>query len=154
MAAAQRSDQEDGLLVIGAGFGRTGTASLKSALEMLLGAKCYHMTGFPEFEHSLFLTLSLSLCLSLSLYLSISLYLSLSLSVCLSLSLSLSLSLPPLFILLSLGKQELLISFSHTHTHTTTEVIANDKKTNGMHTKVWHDIGTGKLPVVSFHFFF
>lgn len=31
------------LRVIGAGFGRTGTASLKLALEKLLGAPCYHM---------------------------------------------------------------------------------------------------------------
>ena len=30
--------------VIGAGFGRTGTASLKIALETLLGAPCYHMS--------------------------------------------------------------------------------------------------------------
>ena len=29
--------------VIGAGFGRTGTASLQSALEQLLGGACYHM---------------------------------------------------------------------------------------------------------------
>lgn len=32
------------LKVIGAGFGRTGTASLKLALETLLGGPCYHMT--------------------------------------------------------------------------------------------------------------
>ncbi len=32
------------LKVIGAGFGRTGTASLKLALEMLLGEPCYHMS--------------------------------------------------------------------------------------------------------------
>lgn len=32
------------LKVIGAGFGRTGTASLKLALEMLLKAPCYHMS--------------------------------------------------------------------------------------------------------------
>ncbi len=32
------------LKVIGAGFGRTGTASLKIALETLLGGPCYHMT--------------------------------------------------------------------------------------------------------------
>lgn len=31
------------LRVIGAGLGRTGTASLKEALELLLGAPCYHM---------------------------------------------------------------------------------------------------------------
>lgn len=29
--------------IVGAGLGRTGTASLKSALEYLLGAPCYHM---------------------------------------------------------------------------------------------------------------
>ena len=29
--------------VIGAGFGRTGTSSLQSALQELLGGKCYHM---------------------------------------------------------------------------------------------------------------
>lgn len=32
-----------GLKVIGAGFGRTGTRSLKSALEILGCGKCYHM---------------------------------------------------------------------------------------------------------------
>lgn len=32
------------LQVIGAGFGRTGTASLKNALELLLGRRCYHMS--------------------------------------------------------------------------------------------------------------
>ncbi|MCR9279914.1 MAG: hypothetical protein NXH85_18295 [Pseudomonadaceae bacterium] len=32
------------LKVIGAGFGRTGTASLKMALELLLDAPCYHMS--------------------------------------------------------------------------------------------------------------
>ncbi|MEO1101543.1 MAG: sulfotransferase family protein [Pseudomonadota bacterium] len=32
------------LKVIGAGFGRTGTASLKLALETLLGGPCYHMS--------------------------------------------------------------------------------------------------------------
>src|SRR5579862_1539933 len=31
------------LQVIGAGIGRTGTNSLKVALEMLLGGPCYHM---------------------------------------------------------------------------------------------------------------
>ena len=31
------------LEVIGAGFGRTGTASTKAALEILLGRPCYHM---------------------------------------------------------------------------------------------------------------
>lgn len=32
-----------GIRVIGAGFGRTGTSSLKDALEWLLGGRCYHM---------------------------------------------------------------------------------------------------------------
>jgi hypothetical protein len=32
-----------GLQVVGAGLGRTGTTSLKQALERLLGAPCYHM---------------------------------------------------------------------------------------------------------------
>jgi hypothetical protein len=35
--------------VVGAGLGRTGTASLKAALERLLGGRCYHMT--EVFEH-------------------------------------------------------------------------------------------------------
>jgi hypothetical protein len=39
------------LQVVGAGLGRTGTASLKAALERLLGGPCYHMLevfGRPE----------------------------------------------------------------------------------------------------------
>ena len=40
------------LRVVGAGFGRTGTASLKLALEKLLGAPCYHMIEvFRHPEH-------------------------------------------------------------------------------------------------------
>jgi hypothetical protein len=40
------------LRVIGAGLGRTGTLSLKVALEKLLGAPCYHMTEvFAHPEH-------------------------------------------------------------------------------------------------------
>lgn len=40
------------LRVIGAGLGRTGTASLKFALERLLGAPCYHMIEvFKHPEH-------------------------------------------------------------------------------------------------------
>ena len=35
--------------LVGAGLGRTGTASLKEALERLLGAPCYHMA--EVFEH-------------------------------------------------------------------------------------------------------
>jgi hypothetical protein len=37
------------LRIVGAGLGRTGTLSLKSALERLLGAPCYHMV--EVFEH-------------------------------------------------------------------------------------------------------
>lgn len=41
------------LQVIGAGFGRTGTHSLKLALEMLGFSPCYHMAEvFPHPEHS------------------------------------------------------------------------------------------------------
>ena len=40
------------LRIIGAGFGRTGTASLKMALETLLNAPCYHMIEvFKHPEH-------------------------------------------------------------------------------------------------------
>jgi hypothetical protein len=40
------------LRVVGAGVGRTGTASLKAALEKLLGGPCYHMLEvFPRPEH-------------------------------------------------------------------------------------------------------
>ena len=40
------------LRVVGAGFGRTGTHSLKFALEKLLGAPCYHMVEvFMHPEH-------------------------------------------------------------------------------------------------------
>lgn len=40
------------LRVVGAGLGRTGTLSLKAALERLLGAPCYHMAEvFPRPEH-------------------------------------------------------------------------------------------------------
>jgi Sulfotransferase domain len=38
------------LRVVGAGVGRTGTASLKAALERLLGGPCYHMA--EVFEHT------------------------------------------------------------------------------------------------------
>ena len=37
------------LRVVGAGLPRTGTRSLKAALELLLGARCYHMTEI--FQH-------------------------------------------------------------------------------------------------------
>src|SRR6478672_5849215 len=36
------------LRVVGAGLGRTGTASLKQALELLLGGRCYHMLEVQE----------------------------------------------------------------------------------------------------------
>ncbi len=40
------------LRVVGAGLGRTGTLSLKAALERLLGAPCYHMAEvFAHPEH-------------------------------------------------------------------------------------------------------
>ena len=40
------------LRVVGAGLGRTGTTSLKAALERLLGGRCYHMTEvFQHPEH-------------------------------------------------------------------------------------------------------
>ncbi len=37
-----------GLRIIGAGLGRTGTTSLKLALEQLLGGRCYHMFEVRE----------------------------------------------------------------------------------------------------------
>ena len=37
-----------GLKVVGAGVGQTGTASLKLALERLLGARCDHMREVRE----------------------------------------------------------------------------------------------------------
>jgi len=37
-----------GLQIIGAGLGRTGTTSLKAALEELLGGRCYHMLEVRE----------------------------------------------------------------------------------------------------------
>lgn len=40
------------LQVVGSGLGRTGTKSLKAALEVLLGAPCYHMVEcFPRPDH-------------------------------------------------------------------------------------------------------
>jgi hypothetical protein len=39
-----------GLRVVGAGLGRTGTHSLKLALEQLLGGPCYHMSELIERE--------------------------------------------------------------------------------------------------------
>ncbi|SRR5579884_1952208 len=43
------SSETDGLKIIGAGFGRTGTRSLKEALEILGAGPCYHMV--EVFEH-------------------------------------------------------------------------------------------------------
>src|SRR5204863_4054565 len=39
---------ENGLRVVGAGLGRTGTHSVKLALERLLGGRCYHMSELIE----------------------------------------------------------------------------------------------------------
>jgi len=41
------------LKVIGAGFGRTGTRSLKTALEQLGFGKCYHMVEIIKHPHHL-----------------------------------------------------------------------------------------------------
>jgi hypothetical protein len=47
--------ETDGLKIIGAGFGRTGTRSLKEALEMLGSGPCYHMVEvFAHPEHMAF----------------------------------------------------------------------------------------------------
>lgn len=43
--------EEHSLMVIGAGWGRTGTTSLKAALEQL-GYPCYHMSECVERDHS------------------------------------------------------------------------------------------------------
>ena len=48
MAPAHSASYTGGLKVIGTGLGRTGTSSLKLALERLYGAKCYHMTEVIE----------------------------------------------------------------------------------------------------------
>jgi hypothetical protein len=49
------ADASTGLLVIGAGFGRTGTTSLKRALERLGHGPCYHMqTAMTRPGHSRF----------------------------------------------------------------------------------------------------
>jgi hypothetical protein len=42
-----------GLRVVGAGLGRTGTNSLKLALEQLLGGRCYHMFELHQREADL-----------------------------------------------------------------------------------------------------
>jgi len=38
----------EGLCVVGAGLGRTGTHSLMLALEQLVGGRCYHMAEVME----------------------------------------------------------------------------------------------------------
>jgi hypothetical protein len=43
-----RKGRRMALQVIGAGLGRTGTTSLKRALEQLLGGPCYHMLDVQE----------------------------------------------------------------------------------------------------------
>jgi hypothetical protein len=43
------AEKDEGLKIIGAGFGRTGTRSLKEALEILGSGPCYHMV--EVFEH-------------------------------------------------------------------------------------------------------
>jgi len=49
---AEASSKSAGLQIIGAGFGRTGTLSLKVALEQLGFGPCYHMTeAFRHPEH-------------------------------------------------------------------------------------------------------
>jgi len=40
----ETTHQSNGLKIIGAGFGRTGTLSLKHALEELGYSPCYHMS--------------------------------------------------------------------------------------------------------------
>ena len=45
VAAVAGAAVHEGLLVIGAGFPRTGTWSIKQALEALTGKPCYHMVG-------------------------------------------------------------------------------------------------------------
>ncbi len=45
-----RAKQASGVMqlrVVGAGLPRTGTSSLKVALERLLGGRCYHMSAIP-----------------------------------------------------------------------------------------------------------
>ena len=45
---------EDGVQVIGAGFGRTGTSSMQVALEKLYAAPCYHMREVIGKQHAQF----------------------------------------------------------------------------------------------------
>ena len=39
----ENKPEEDGLVVIGAGFPRTGTSSTRDAMSILLDGPCYHM---------------------------------------------------------------------------------------------------------------
>jgi hypothetical protein len=48
---SERQVSKEGLCVIGAGFGRTGTSSLKAALEVLYGRPCYHMKEVLDNNH-------------------------------------------------------------------------------------------------------
>ena len=43
--------KSEGLHLIGAGFGRTGTSSLRAALEILYGRPCYHMSYVLSEDH-------------------------------------------------------------------------------------------------------
>jgi len=52
MNKVQRSYDSEGLSIIGAGFGRTGTKSLKIALEKLGFCPCYHMVDNFQNNHS------------------------------------------------------------------------------------------------------
>ncbi|KAK4468563.1 hypothetical protein MN116_007758 [Schistosoma mekongi] len=47
-----REEEELGLVVIGAGLGRTGTNSLKIALELLYKKPCYHLKEIYLHQHS------------------------------------------------------------------------------------------------------
>ena len=49
---SESKDNRSELLVIGAGFGRTGTATLKAALEQLGFGPCYHMLEVVERDES------------------------------------------------------------------------------------------------------
>src|SRR5580704_17875033 len=60
MAIHDRGDEAMPLQVVGAGLGRTGTHSLKQALEQLLDARCYHMIevfgrpdDIPTWQHAI-----------------------------------------------------------------------------------------------------
>ena len=53
-AAIKEVVQASGVQVIGAGCGRTGTVSLKTALEILYGSPCYHMSDVMKHGHAPF----------------------------------------------------------------------------------------------------